>query len=662
MTSRPRYPRPAPRPLLAPLLLAAALAGCEGSTSGGGPNNRLRPVSTRDPQLDALSQSAELLSRVKHVLNAYCAECHSGRENRAEGGFGSVFDAQKMAADDIIALGDPDRSKLIERVLDDSMPPADYGFRPTKQDIELLKLWIREGSPSIIAKAERPRPTREAVLSAMKADLAAQPSESRGDVRYLSLATLVANPNVADRELEAYENAVSKLVNSLSTTPAIVRPAPVLNDEGQTVALRVRLRDYGWGQADWGTIERASQLVDRVQAPCDVAFLNADTFVAIASNDNVAMRDGTSTSVYSNIVLKNWLTARGALAEGQAVHPDGEATALGWGEIESALGINVVQAISANNGSVRRAGMRVSGESFANRVVERYATPNGYYWRSYDFSAYATGPTADIFSTPVGPLGQIYRDGQPVDPAAVRQFAPDGGAGFFGLPNGLQAYIVVDGGGRMVRAAAQNISVDPLNISGQRANGNGVSCLRCHINGVAEVEDQVRDVILANLDGFDDYSVGFVASLYAPADELRAIIDDDSRRFREASRQAHVYGGGSGPLPDAIADLAGLYQSFQSLESVASEFLVDPETLRQAARSLASKPGFQGIQTLLLEGGGLNRNALIAYYPDLRDALGLGDFGNFCIQPGEKPVEPPPTPEEPTPEEPTPPPPPAPTP
>lgn len=654
--------------LLAPLLLAAAATtGCEGTLEGGDRGGAGGGVSTRDPQLDALSNSAELLSRIKHILNTYCAECHSGREGRAEGGFDSIFDAVKMAELGIVELGKPELSKLIERVRDDSMPPRDYGFRPTEQDIKLLELWIQEGSPPIIANNDRPKPTREAVLSALQKDLNAQPPGSEADIRYINLASLVASPNIADRELEAYENAVSKLVNSLSTESGIKQPAPVLDDLGRVIAVRVRLSDYGWNASDWGTIEKATELTDRIAAPCDVPFINADALVAVASSDNVPMLDGTTTSVYSNVILKNWLARRGVIADDQSVYPDGQTTTLGWGEIEQGLELNVAQAITSFDGTVIRAGMSQSGESAARRVVERYTTPTGgYYWRSYDFSVYSgSDPLADIFRTPVGPAGQIYNNGAPLDPAVEPQFTPGGGAGFFRLANGLQAYIVVDAAGRMTRSAAADISSDPLNVAGKRANDNGNSCLRCHINGVADVTDQVLGVVSASKSAYSNYALGFVLGLHRPPEELKAVLAADSQSFRDATRSAHVYGSGaSGPLPDAISDLSGLYRGYIDLESIAAEFLVDTNAVKNAAGDIAEgviggEPDKRAVQ-LLSPGGGLPRGTLKALYPKLRQALSVGDFGEFCVKKGTAtppPEEPPPEeppPEEPPPEEPPP--------
>jgi hypothetical protein len=662
-TRTPRAARTSLPLTLGPLLLVAASSGCEGTIGPGGNGGDLAPVSTRDPQLDALSQSAELLSRVKNVFNAYCAECHSGRATEegdviADGDFDYIFDTDQMAATGIIKLGEPKESRLIRRVRDDSMPPRDYPFRPTEQDIKLLELWVSEGSPPIVAVAQRPQPTSSQLLTAMRADLETQPAPSRADVRYISLASLIANPSVADRELEAYENAVSKLVNSLSTTNAIVRPTPVTDPSGRTIALRVRLSDYGWGPSDWATIEQASELVDRVESKCDVAYLNADAFVAVASSDSVALNDGTTSSVYSNVILKNWLANRGVLAADQKVYADGKTTALGWGDIETGLGLNAAASITAGDGSVIRAGTAASGESAANRIVERYATSTGgYYWRSYDFGAFSrSNPLTDIFQTPIGPYGQLYRNGVLIEQADEPQFTPGGGAGFFRLPNGLQAYVVVDAQGHMMRAAAPDISADPLNIAGGRANDNGTSCLRCHIDGVAEVKDQVRDVVTKTKGARSNYAVGFVLTLHPPADELSAIINQDAERFREALRQTHAHGTASGPLPDGIGDLASLYWDFHDVESIASEFLVDTKRLQGVARDLVAE-GDLRFQALTLDKGGLQRRTLKALYPKLRDALGLDDkFGKFCVE-GLTAVEPPPEeppPEEPPPEEPPP--------
>ena len=91
--------------------------------------------------------------------------------------------------------------------------------------------------------------------------------------------------------------------------------------------------------------------------------------------------------------------------------------------------------------AARRAGVTDSGVSKNNRVVERLTgrqTP--YFWKSYDFSS-SRGPQ------------NMFRD--PVDLHRA------GGEMVWGLPNGLQAYFVVNQRGERIEAAPTAISSHP---------------------------------------------------------------------------------------------------------------------------------------------------------------------------------------------------------
>src|SRR5206468_705155 len=93
---------------------------------------------------------------------------------------------------------------------------------------------------------------------------------------------------------------------------------------------------------------------------------------------------------------------------------------------------------------IARAGFPRSGVSGQNRMVERHdahgTSGSAYYWKSYDFKP-ANG-RGKLTRFPLGPL-DLFEKGR--HPYANQAFAHDGGEIIFGLPNGLQAYLLVDG-------------------------------------------------------------------------------------------------------------------------------------------------------------------------------------------------------------------------
>src|SRR5262249_9411092 len=96
-------------------------------------------------------------------------------------------------------------------------------------------------------------------------------------------------------------------------------------------------------------------------------------------------------------------------------------------DLEKLLQIDVNENIRQER--VARAGFNGSGLSRNNRLIERHESAHGAYWKSYDFAG-SVGKQ-NLFESPLGPGGP-------------NGFQHDGGEIIFNLPNGLQAYMLVD--------------------------------------------------------------------------------------------------------------------------------------------------------------------------------------------------------------------------
>ena len=86
---------------------------------------------------------------IRPLLSEHCIACHGGVKRARRLSF--IYREQALGRKkDVIVPGDPDASKLIERITaeeeDDRMPPADHGPRLSERAIELLRRWIREGA------------------------------------------------------------------------------------------------------------------------------------------------------------------------------------------------------------------------------------------------------------------------------------------------------------------------------------------------------------------------------------------------------------------------------------------------------------------------------------------------------------------------------------
>lgn len=107
----------------------------------------LTPVSAEEAGKENLSFRKE----IKPILREKCVHCHNRKTLPKEVSFESASGAfvQTEAGQSIIVPGKPEESLLIvalesDQMHEKSMPMV--GPRPTKEEIERLKQWIREGA------------------------------------------------------------------------------------------------------------------------------------------------------------------------------------------------------------------------------------------------------------------------------------------------------------------------------------------------------------------------------------------------------------------------------------------------------------------------------------------------------------------------------------
>lgn len=379
----------------------------------------------------------------------------------------------------------------------------------------------------------------------LAADAAALDLESRDSARWLTLSHL-ANAGVPDRELDVYRSALKILLASLTWAPAPKVMVPV--DPERTI-YRIDLRELGWSSATWDAI-RAAYPYGLARSRDVPDAVRADWFVATAS--------------------------RGALYHAILGLPDHE------DQLLRMLGIDSSTTIDA------RAGFNNSGVSVNNRVIERRSTRYGAYWRSYDFAS-SIG-VANVFRHPL-------------------DFVPAGGELIFNLPDGMQAYMLVNSTGKRIDKAPTAIVSDPRRRD--RAVETALSCFGCHGAGIVAHADQVRDTST-------DLRV---QSAYADADTLAAFYADDSARF--ATALGHV---GATPQPDAanepVTILTAQYEADLDVRLAAAELGLEPTEL--TTRIQRSATARRDLAALSTAGGTIKRDAWAAAFPRIVRALRIG--------------------------------------
>ena len=420
---------------------------------------------------------------------------------RAQADFDFVTSPRRLVAAGFIVPGDAARSLIVQRIAAGEMPPETVKTRPSAAELATLRAWI-DAMAAAPATAFRDDAELGRVLAADRAALA---RDAAPHARWLTLSHL-ANAGLGDGELEPYRVALAELLASLSWAPA--PPAPVAIDAARTL-YRIDLRELGWSAATWDAIRAAYPYgVARGAGVPDA--LRADWFVATASRP----------PLYHDILAL----------------PD---TETGLGHL---LGIDLAADIAA--GRVARAGFTNSGVSQHNRIVERHATRHGALWRSYDFAS-SVG-VENVFAHPL-------------------DFVPAGGELIFNLPNGLQAYMLVDAQGRRIAKAPTTIVSDPRRPD--RAVENGLSCMGCHAHGIVDKADQIRDAIGDTVPIADRAEI---ERLHPRASQLSALYAQDRARF-VAGLAAIGVTPPADPADEPITRVTARYEAELDLRTAAAE-------------------------------------------------------------------------------------------
>ncbi|MEA2696138.1 MAG: hypothetical protein QOI66_409, partial [Myxococcales bacterium] len=213
-----------------------------GSTSAGGTatGSMSGGVSAGAPAGGATTTTTtDMPPEIAVILQSRCAACHTYGQADL-GGWGSVMDLSRMVDAEIVTPGNPDTSRMIDRVsVRGDMPPR--GDRVPTAEVDKLRAWITSLRRPVLTNR-----SDEDVLDAIAGDVLGQRALD-ADFRYFSLAHFV-DMGRPDSEVAMAKNVLGFLVNSLSRRGTIV---PMVAIDNQKSIFRVRLSDLGWSAALW---------------------------------------------------------------------------------------------------------------------------------------------------------------------------------------------------------------------------------------------------------------------------------------------------------------------------------------------------------------------------------------------------------------------------
>lgn len=499
-----------------------------------------------------------IATKAEAILKKRCFVCH---------GLGGVsvntvyvLDRDRLLSTKTIVPGD--RNSLLLQVIETGRmpPPPPKDFPPLiEAEKAAIREWITAGAPNWTA-ASAPKLTRtflrnDQITKIIRRDLESAGERDRQFLRYYSIAHLY-NAGVPEAELNGYRTGLSKLLNSLSWSREIAVPVAV--DPAKTI-LRIDLRDLNWTVATW------KQVVDAY--PYGIEAITPDL-------NAIKMLSGATISY----VRADWFVAEASvppLYNGILRLPTTVQ------ELERMLGVDVDRDI-AEEKNIARGGVRKSGVSRNNRVVERHTSSYGAYWRSYDFSA-NTGKQ-NIFENPL-------------------DFSAAGGEIIFNLPNGMQAYFLTTGDGKSLDKGPVTIVFDKNNPDSPEVF-NGRSCMSCHYAGMKNFNDEVRPMLDAA--GGAVFDRNKALAIYPKQDRLDGYLKQDASRFETAVRNS----GGEISIDfrtEPIHALSVKYAAEITLELAAAETGLKTDEFSERVR-VNRKLQERSLGQLLSANGGVKRD------------------------------------------------------
>lgn len=488
-------------------------------------------------------------AKAYRVFDAYCARCHQSGKLQSPvpaAGFGNILALGELESDARLVMpGVPDAS-LLYRVLayGHKTPELARGI-PDADDIMAVRTWVRE-LPANPQRCAGRAPVRPVAAERFIEEALLAEREGARDLRFVSLIALY-NACASSEELAAARHGIAKLLNSLSSASE-PRALTAVDPEGTVLAFR--LQDFGWTGAQWQLLEAAYP----------------EALVLPLSN-----RTRRLAGAANPVVRADWLSH--AVSEPKLYYRL-LGVPLKFADLAKQYGVDVESNIRLNR--ARRATLRTSSVTSANRIAERHPGTNGGFWLAYDFAG--SEGVQNVFERPLGP--KTYGINR-------TPFKPDGVRVLFTLPNGFFGYALYDPSGTRMDATQPGVAA-PTYRGESDVHSAGIGCFSCHAGGVKPFRDAYRAHALAA----DPVSPGkeirdLALALAATDGEVLLLSNADNERYRNALLSAGIDPALRLAGDDPVTALARRYASGNDFAGAARELDLDAATFA-AALSKAS--------------------------------------------------------------------------
>jgi mono/diheme cytochrome c family protein len=545
-------PEPIPTP---PVNVGDPPANPEPEVNGPGPVDE--PIDEpEEPSSTGIRETAK--AAAENVLRESCGACHGSQLSPGEASgnppMNYIDDTDELVRQNKLIPLNPNTSPVIVRMRDGSMPPAGAAGRgPTQSDIDAVAqyianpaFWDIEVDPNSLCEDQEF--SFDDLYKAVADDLADADDDDGLDFRYISLTNRFTAGVCADERLDRDRQAMFKMMNALSINANVEAPTPINPEE---TIYRIDLADYDWDRAidvvDGGTTLQGGPFDDVWEAiiannPYAVPFVGDDA-------DDAVVDSGTTVPVMFADSMLDVATIGNLYYAIVGVDVTQPLQDFILNELEIDVDQNLI------DGDQVRAGTTDSQISKQDRVLQRDEIENGaggVLWQSFDFLADEVSD--NIFEEPF-------------------DFLAGGTEAIFTLPNGMFAYIIAD---------ENDVIVEDSDILLDDKQGNNraitsVSCSGCHASGFIPVDDEVREISLANQInfGFNSDEVDQLREVYVLPERFRQVIEEDGDDYRAALTEVGV------PTNDGIDPVSFVFIQFD-----------DDVTLRAAAGDLGVSPEF----------------------------------------------------------------------
>ena len=479
------------------------------------------------------------------LLQSKCAKCHHPNSSLGTS-FSDILDVDQLLSRGIVKAGDASQSLLIEVVEDGRMPAG--GPALTEAEKQILRDWVNEGAQNF---TEIDKPNKFEFISnddfeaCIAKDFNTVELGDRHFVRYFTLGHLY-NANKFE-DLNKAKLALNKLLNSLSWETQIINAKPV--DPFGTL-FRIDIRNYRWTEEMWNEITQSNPFASIESSPhlsvlkdqtlTETPILRADWFIFQASRPPL---------YHSLLYDRADIPVRVGVTNAER-------------RLEYLLSVDALQC--DKDGTVTAAGFRQSNVTKSNRIIRRYDTPYGAYWKS------------DDFKTRIGDQNILEH---PVD--AKR----DGGEFIFSLPNGLHGYLITNKDGKRLDGAPTEVVVDPLRFHKDGVVLTGVSCMSCHTRGIKKHNDEVlpffeqfeASLKKNSFSGEFERLIAQVRTAYKPNKVLNDIYKQDEESYLKAIQLT----GNSVEASDPVHHAVSQFEAPLDIKTMAAEVGVEPKYLEQ---------------------------------------------------------------------------------